>query len=209
MVGPLGRAAAALICLVALAGLVIQFVATQSGTHDVVLTIWILLRFFTVLTNILVAIVFGGIALGKTFRPTLVAGAVLAILLVGIVYGLLLRGLLELSGGALLADTVLHKITPILAALWWLLFMPKGGLGRHDPWLWAIYPSAYLPYALARGLSGDIYAYPFINVDRLGWGQVLVNAFAIALGFVAAGFGLVALDRWLGVRRASPPPPTR
>jgi hypothetical protein len=104
---------------------------------------------------------------------------------------------------------VLHKVTPILAALWWLLFMPKGKLGWRDPWLWAIYPAAYLPYALARGLSGDIYAYPFINVDRLGWGQVLVNAFAIALGFVAAGFGLVALDRWLGVRRASPPPPTR
>jgi hypothetical protein len=35
-------------------------------------------------------------------------------MLVGIVYWLLLRGLLELSGGALMADALLHTVVPIL-----------------------------------------------------------------------------------------------
>ena len=101
---------------------------------------------------------------------------VLAILLVGIVYGLLLNGLLELSGGALLADTLLHKVTPVLAPLWWIAFAPRGQLSWRDPWGWALFPALYLPYALARGVAEGRYAYPFINVAKFGIGQVLVNA---------------------------------
>jgi predicted nucleic acid-binding protein len=100
------RIAAAAIALVGWFALAVQFRATFGQTGSVAETLWILLRYFTVLTNVLVAVVLTGIVLG---RPRFAAPAILgfvtfAIMLVGVVYMTLLRGLLELSGGALLAD---------------------------------------------------------------------------------------------------------
>lgn len=188
-------------------GLGVQFVATHGHHPSVTATLWILLRFFTVITNLGVAALFTGVALNpRAARPSRtmarsMACAALCMLLVGVTYHFLLRGLLELSGGARLADTLLHVATPIMTPLYWLVFTPKGRTGWRDPWLWAIYPTLYLPYALGRGLTGDIYAYPFINVEKLGWLQVAINAAGIAAAFVAAGHLLVLLDRTLAKLR--------
>jgi hypothetical protein len=194
------RVAAALIALIAWFGLAIQFSATFAAQESLGATLWILARFFTVLTNLIVAFTFTALALGRQVSPSLLGGVTLAIALVGAVYVLLLRGLLELSGGALLADTLLHKVVPVLAPLWWLVFAPKGGLHRRDPWLWALYPLTYFAYAIARGLSGDKYPYPFMNVDEIGWPQTLINSALIALCFVVAGYAMTWLDRRLARR---------
>lgn len=200
MKGAMARIGAAIVALTALTGLCVQFDATLTQTGSVGVTLWTILRFFTIWANILVVITFGPIALGRHVSPRRVGGTVLAILLVGIIYGLLLRGLLSLSGGALLADTLLHKVTPLLAPLWWIAFARKGQLNRRDPWIWAIFPAAYLPYALIRGMMERAYAYPFINVAKLGWGQVAINALLIAIGFVLAGYVLVWIDRRFSAR---------
>jgi hypothetical protein len=194
------RVAAALIALIAWFGLAIQFSATFAAQESLGATLWILARFFTVLTNLIVAFTFTALALGRQVSPSLLGGVTLAIALVGAVYVLLLRGLLELSGGALLADTLLHKVVPVLAPLWWLVFAPKGGLRQRDPWLWALYPLTYFAYAIARGLSGDKYPYPFMNVDEIGWPQTLINSALIALCFVVAGYAMTWLDRRLARR---------
>ena len=199
----MARLVAALIALVACAGLAIQFQATLASGYSVGATLWILVRFFTIITNIGVAVTMSLLAMGKRPSPFWLGGITLAILLVGVVYMTLLRGLLQLSGGALLADTLLHKATPVLVAFWWLAFAEKGRLELRDPLLWAIYPLTYLPYALTRGAAEGIYAYPFISVADLGWGGVLTTCALIALAFVIAGLGLVALDRKLGVARAA------
>ncbi|WP_019051967.1 Pr6Pr family membrane protein [Sphingobium xenophagum] len=191
----MARIAAAIVALVALAGLVVQFAATLDQTGSVAGTLWTLLRYFTVLTNLLVALAFGWVAIGGRPHPRRLAGVMLAILLVGIVYGLLLRGLLTLSGGALLADTLLHKVTPVLVPLWWIAFAVRGQLRWRDPWGWTLFPALYLPYALLRGMAEGRYAYPFIDVAKIGIGTVLVNAVLIAMGFVAAGHALVWIDR--------------
>ncbi|HUD92503.1 Pr6Pr family membrane protein [Sphingobium sp.] len=197
----MARIAAGIVALTALAGLAIQYEATFAQTGSVAGTLWILLRFFTILTNGAVALTFAAVALGRPVTPRWIGGVLLAILLVGIIYGLLLRGLLSLSGGALLADMLLHKVTPLLVPLWWLAFAPKRRLGRRDPFIWALFPALYLPYALLRGVTEGIYAYPFINVAKLGMEQVLVNALLIAIGFVIAGSGLVWIDRRLAEKR--------
>jgi hypothetical protein len=191
----LPRLAAAGVAAVAWVGLSVQFAATLGKSQSLGETLWVLLRFFTVTTNILVALLFTALALGRAVSPRKTGGVVLAIVLVGVTYMLLLRGLLDLSGGDKLADTLLHKVTPLLVPLWWIAFARKGGLTWSDPPVWAIYPALYLPYALARGLSGDIYAYPFINLRKLGWGEVGLNCVVIAAGFMAAGYALVWIDR--------------
>lgn len=201
-----GRGLAGLIALVAWVGLVVQFEASSARVGSAATAIWVMLRYFTVLTNLLLAVVLTGVAFGRARfgAPTLVAGVTLAILLVGVIYGLLLRNLVELSGGAKLADLLLHHVTPILAPLFWLAYAPKGRLRRRDPLIWAIFPLAYFVYALVRGAIEGVYAYPFMDVVHIGWERTGVNAVAIAAGFIATGYGLLWLDTRLARTVSAP-----
>src|SRR5262249_5057466 len=133
----MARIAAALVALICWVGLAVQFRATYANHPDFAATLWILLRFFTVTTNVLVASVMTPVALGWRVTPFLLGGVTIAILLGGVVYMILLQGLAaELSGGARLADTLLHKASPVAMALWWLLFAPRAKLRWSAPWWW-------------------------------------------------------------------------
>ncbi len=195
-----GRVFAAMVAALAWGGLVVQFFALFAESGSVMGSLATMLVYFTITTNLIVAVLFTGIALGlRGFdRPTAIAGAMLAIVLVGAVYHLLLRGLTELSGGSLVASVLLHQVTPVVVPVFWVMFARKGGLQLVDPLFWAIYPLGYLVYALVWGGIHGRYPYPFLNVDQIGWGRVGLNAAAIAAGFMVAGWGVVALDRWIG-----------
>lgn len=193
----MAKGAALVIAVIAWLGLGVQAHATYGQVGDVAATLWVLLRYFTILTNLGVAIGFSALAMGRKLSPALLGGLVLAILLVGLVYLTLLRGLLDLSGGARLADTLLHYVTPALVPLWWLAFAPKRRLQWKHPLRWALFPLLYLPYALIRGKVEGRYAYPFLNLDQLGAAAVTFNAVAIAAAFLLSGLALVALDRVL------------
>lgn len=194
------RIAAAAIALIVLAAMVAQIRATMGMGNDALEAAWAMLRFFTVLSNLLLGIVMLMEAAGRRVSAFVHGGVAMAMILVGIVYMTLLRGLIELSGGAALADLLFHKVAPLCAALWWLFFAPKGGLKRSAPLWFALYPVAYLVYALARAQVDGRYPYPFINVAELGWGAVLLNSALMAAGFLVCGYAMVWLDRRLGVR---------
>lgn len=192
---------AALIALTAGAGLLLQFIALLTS-HSVPGTLWVMSRFFTITTNLAIVLIFTGIALGRPrfSQPRLLAGLTLSILLVGVVYGLLLQGVMIPKGLGIPANFLMHKVTPVLVPLYWLGFVSKGAVRRIDPLLWAGYPFAYLFYALARGLGGDRYAYPFIDPAQHGWHSVAITVTVIAAGFLVAGYGLFWLDRRLAAR---------
>ena len=190
------------IALIAWLGLAVQFGASLGQTGSIAAALWIMLRFFTIWTNLFVAVVMTGIALGQgSFgSPRLLGLLTLAILLVGIVYNLLLRGLLELSGGAKLADHLLHEAVPLLVPLFWLFLAPKGHLKWRDAIWWAAYPLAYLIYALIRGVTDGKYPYPFLDVAKIGGLQAAINCLLIGIGFLAAGYAFVWLDRRLAAQ---------
>ncbi|WP_157098698.1 Pr6Pr family membrane protein [Novosphingobium rosa] len=196
------RSATLIVAITAWAGLAVQLHASVEATGSLFSALWMMLLYFTVLTNIVVALLFAALAGGWRASPRLVGGVTLAIMLVGAIYHSLLSGLLDLSGGAALADVLLHTLTPIFVLLWWIVFAPKGGLTWRDPLVWALFPLAYLGYGLARGAQGGRYPYPFMNVSALGWTQTLLNAAAIAIGFVVAGYMLCAIDRRLSRSRS-------
>ena len=192
-----GRILASAIALIAWLGLAVQFSAVFEQTGLAAETLWVMLRYFTITTNLLAAVVMTGIALGKTAfaSPSFLGGLTMAMAFVGLIYVLFLRGLLELSGGARLADFLLHYVTPVSVMLFWLGFAPKGALRNSDPFLWAIYPLAYAFYAIVRGVVDNKYAYPFIDVAQIGWQLTAGNILLMLLSFLAAGFVLVWLDR--------------
>ncbi|HEY1809203.1 MAG TPA: Pr6Pr family membrane protein [Acidobacteriaceae bacterium] len=200
-VGVAGRIFAACIAAVAWIGLIVQF-AELYRAHSAVMSLWMMFAFFTITTNVLVAIVFSCIALdrGMLRADWIVGGTTLSILLVGVVNALLLWGLLELSGGSALVDRLLHVMTPACALLFWIVFARKGGLAWRDPLRWAIYPLTYFAYAIARGTATGRYAYPFLNVLTLGWSRTALNAFYIAVAFMVCGYAMVWIDRRMGSR---------
>jgi len=199
------RIAAALVAIVCWAGLAIQFSESYANHLDVISTLWALGRFFTVLTNLVVAVTMTWVAVGKKVSVNFLGGVTLSILLVGAVYVTLLQGLHVLTGARHLADILLHKVSPILMALWWLLFAPRAKLRWSAALWWMAYPLAYLIYVLARGQFDHKYPYPFLDVSKLGWTQTALNTGGIALGFILAGLLLVWIDRWrpLGSGRSS------
>lgn len=191
------RSTALVIALAAVIGLALQFEASVGLVGSPVGASWVMLRYFTVIANLLVAVAFGVTASGRVESPRMLGGVTVAMLLVGIVYGVLLDGLVSLSGGAWTADLILHRIVPVLVLLYWLMLAPRGGLAWKDPFVWVLLPIGYFGYALVRGTIERRYAYPFLDYPRIGWGVVLAHAAVMAAGFLAVGFGMVWLDRRL------------
>jgi hypothetical protein len=191
------KLAAAFVALVCWAGILLQFWASYTFRHyELIPTLWTLARFFTIISNLALAVAMSAVALGKRVSPLVLGGLTLAILLVGIVYRTLLAGLHPLTGLALIANDLLHDASPLLMAAYWLLFVPRRQLRWTAPWWWALFPVTYFLYVLARGQLDRHYPYPFIDVVKLGWTQVALNAGGIALAFILAGFALVWTDHW-------------
>jgi hypothetical protein len=157
------------------------------------------LDYFTVLTNILVAVVLAASLYRRAsgtmlVRPRTMAAAALYIAVVGIVYALLLRDLWEPTGLQLVADIGLHEVVPILFMVFWLAFVPKGTLRWTDPIWWLIYPIVYFIYALLRGAWFGRYPYPFIDVNLHGYAGTLSNAVLLLAVFFGLGSLLVLID---------------
>jgi hypothetical protein len=199
---PLARIAAALVALIAWVGLGTQLQASLALLDGALpAALWAMLFYFTIIANLLVALGFTAIALGRPPAPFWLGGLVLAIVLVGVVYNTVLAGMIELSGGAALADFLNHTLTPILVPVWWLAFAKKGALRWRAPFAWALLPLAYFAYGLLRAGPEGKYPYPFMDVGKLGWGQVGINAIVMAVGFIVVGFVLVGVDRAMGRKR--------
>ncbi|MET3054668.1 Pr6Pr family membrane protein [Pseudomonas alkylphenolica] len=165
--------------------------------------------FFTVLSNTLVAVVLSQAAFGRAsgarrwfLSPAVSTGVTASIVLVGVAYSLLLRHLWNPHGWQWLADELLHDVMPVLFVLYWWCCVEKGRLHLKHLGVWVLYPLGYFGYALLRGESLGVYPYPFIDVAKLGFAQVVFNALAILLGFVVIGLMLLGLDRWQGGRLA-------
>jgi len=199
------RRLAALIALIgwmALAGqlvLSLVYFAQDGGTPAEAL--WRYCGYFTITTNLLVAFVMTAAARGTVLLPrlgeaSLLAGATLAILFVGVVYHLLLAAP-AVDWLHWVVDRSLHYLVPALALLLWLAGAPKAALGFRDPLRWALYPIFYLIYSWSRGALDGWYPYSFLDVGRLGYGQALIAALGLAGGFIAAGLALVLLARLL------------
>lgn len=163
--------------------------------------------YFTVLSNTLVATVLTceltsreSAARNWFLQPWVSSGIAVSIAVVGLAYSLLLRHLWHPEGWQWLADELLHDVMPLLFLIYWWCCVPKGMLRLKHISLWVIYPLTYFAYALLRGHLLASYPYPFIDVAKLGYPQVFINAGGLLAGFVGISLVLIGLDRWLGRR---------
>ena len=159
--------------------------------------------YFTVLTNVLVAVTLSGplgwpaSRLGRILSAAgFRTGVATSIALVGLIYSLLLRALWQPQGAQWLADILLHDAVPLLYLLWWAWAVPRATLRWTSALRWALYPLAYLLYALLRGAWLGRYPYPFIDVAQLGYARVALNAAGMLIVFLTIAGCLITLNRF-------------
>lgn len=155
--------------------------------------------YFTIQSNLLL----GGTALLLALQPgrsggdlfkTLRLNGVLCIAVTGIVYHAVLAGTDALHGWASVANFLLHTAAPVVGVLGWLLFGPRGLTDWRIVGWSIVYPVLWLVFTLVRGAFVGFYPYPFVDVDDLGYGKVLLNCLLVAVLFLALAAGATTLD---------------
>ena len=170
--------------------------------------------FFTILTNILVALALTGPLMSPGRRVArwtagegVRAAIAMYIVVVGVVYHFLIAPYWKPEGLTLGVNLVLHYVMPVAFLLDWLWFTLKGRLRWIDPLKWLAFPLVYAGWTLAHGLTTHWWPYGFVNVDMLGLGRVLAIFAGLLVFFLLVGLALVGLDRVLRrtVRDSSAP----
>jgi hypothetical protein len=161
--------------------------------------------FFTILTNVLVALALTlpwlspDTRLGHFFtRPSVRTAILTYIIIVAVIYHYLLAKLWNPRGWELVADTIEHVVTPALYVIDWVLLVPKGTVKWRSAFIWLVFPLVYAVYCMIHGAVTGFYPYPFINVSNLGYDRVLINMAVLVLVFLGLGLGLIGVDRRLG-----------
>lgn len=163
--------------------------------------------FFTILTNILVALAFTGPLIDANRRLArwsasegVRAAVAMYIVVVGVVYHVLLAPHWKPEGLMYGVNLVLHYVMPVAFVLDWLWFTPKGRLRWIDPVKWLAFPLIYGGWTLVHGLATHWWPYGFVDVDALGLERVLAIFAGLLVFFLLVGVGLVGLDRLFGRR---------
>lgn len=179
------------------------YLIIQNRVVSVSETIVRYFSFFTILTNLIVAVCVTILLLkpsgkwGSWFsRPTTLTAITVYITIVGVVYNAILRFLWKPQGLQYLTDELLHTIIPLMFILYWFLFVSKKGLQYKQFMPWLIYPLLYVIYTAIHGAVTGYYPYPFINVTQLGYGKVLINTGGLLLAFSVLSLFLIAITKY-------------
>lgn len=158
--------------------------------------------FFTILTNILVALYFTlevfkveNRWFNTRNKAQMLTAVTVYIAVVGLVYQVVLRQIWNPTGLQRLVDELLHSVIPVLAVVYWISFENKSSLKWNMIPKWLIYPLVYLVYVLIRGEASGFYPYPFVDVATHGLQQVLINSAFVTLLFVAISCVLVGIGK--------------
>lgn len=166
--------------------------------------------YYTLQTNFIVSIVaFANVVFDCRRQETpradkllriLTGGSVLWITVTMTVYHFLLSGYYRPEGLALIANNLLHYITPSAAIICWLLFEEKSSYKFFYPVLWAIYPLTYAVGAVIRGSLTGFYPYWFLNPadeypEGIGsFGNLFIFISVVSVMFILAGYLMILVN---------------
>ncbi|MCX2482325.1 Pr6Pr family membrane protein [Pedobacter sp. MR2016-24] len=154
-------------------------------------TLFRFFSYFTILSNILVALCFTALlvkpksAWGRIFTHSkVISGTVVYIIVVSAVYNLVLRQLWNPEGLQKIVDVILHSTMPMLFVAHWLFRVPKNELQWKNAFAWLLFPLLYIILVLIRGTFSDFYPYPFVDVSESGYNAVLINCAGLFIIFL-------------------------
>lgn len=175
--------------------------STRTSTFEIIFQFF---SYFTILSNILVALCFTALLvksrsfLGRFFtHPMVISGVLVYIIVVSTVYNLVLKQLWNPDGLQKIVDVVLHNTLPMLFIVHWFFRVPKQDLKWKNAFAWLLFPFAYIVFVLIRGIFSNFYPYPFVDVNENGYGTVLLNCGGLFLIFLTLSLLVVGLAKLL------------
>jgi len=182
---------------------------TEWGAESVVT-----FSYFTNLTNAIVIVLAAALLRrrGRLYNwvksSSVQAAVCLYIAFVGLGFWFILGGPGELvTLMDWLPELTAHTLSPILGVVYYLRVVAGGRLRRRDPFIWLLYPIAYLLYWLFRGPRVGYYPYFFVDVAALGYSGVALWSGALIVMFLLLGTLMLFIDR--RVQRTAVPRPSQ
>ncbi len=201
----LARSVVALTSAFALVATLILFVAHKAemdGAITLGQSIWESLRYFTVLTNIVIGVFFLKMAVtGRWGSYSYLTACLVWISVVGLVYHILLSADHNPTGVLGLTNIAHHTLVPLGVLLAWIMAGNRIRIPAYKPFVWILWPLGYAAYILTRGAVEGNYPYFFIDPGHAGWGAVITSQIAISGLFLILGF----LFRFIANRRVEAP----
>ncbi len=186
--------------LIAIAAIVVQ-AGTLAGAGKLDLVNF--LSYFTIQSNLIGIAVLLVLALRSPgARPRWLEslrGAATVYLTITFIVVILLLSNTDVGLQLAWVDFVLHKLTPVVIVLDWLLDPPSVRLSRRDALGWLVFPLLWLAYTMVRGPIAGWYPYPFLDPAHGGYGQVAITSLVI----LVAGAAVCLFIAWLGNRLSS------
>jgi hypothetical protein len=188
------------------AGLLIEFVFSMqislAAGRDIPGALGSFFAFYTILTNIVLVLIYLSEVLPTQrlaiFRHPVTRGSMVAcITLVSLYVFFVLRHLYAPTGLLELSDRLLHYVAPLVYILWWVIGQPHGQLRWSNLPVMLLPTLIYFVVVMLRGVWLHRYPYPFMNIDELGIGAVLLGALFMAAGLAALSALVIALDHFL------------
>lgn len=167
--------------------LILIIVNRQASVFETIIRFF---TFFTILTNILVAMVFTANWLQpkNSFqffnKPNTQVAIAVYIFVVGFVYNTILRFIWQPKGWDKVADELLHLVIPIVYILFWYFKFSKKEINSKSVFGWLLFPIIYIVIVMIRGYFSGYYPYPFLHVGNLGVEKVIYNSILMTLFFV-------------------------
>ena len=200
-----GRAWHALVAILALIGLILEYRFTLEGHPGAIGRATVLyFSFFTILGNLLVMAMAAGFAVDRRWAtmPAARAATTLYIVVVAVVFQLLLAAIVKPTGLGWWGNMLAHQLVPTLWTIGWLAFGRHGGIRATTPLLWLIYPAVYGAWTLLHGALTGWYPYPFLSIKTEGAHQVAINMAWMTLFFLILGYIFWWIDGRLAKLRA-------
>ncbi len=158
------------------------------------------MSYFTMVSNILVAVMFTLLAVSsrKTlWRVVLCDTALMMITVTSLVFLTVILPYLSLSRLSLLTSPWQHVVVPMTMWIIWLVWGPRnffGGFPRLAVMIRTVLiPAIWAAWMLTYGAITHYYPYGFVNVNELGYAGVLVSLVIV----MAGGLVMELLFGWI------------
>jgi len=156
-----------------------------------------LFRYFTIQSNLLVAVYFALTVSGKfedsDFFKRFFGSVFLSIFVTGIVFAGYLEWTYVSPGLYKIGSALLHYISPILVTMYLLQSKEDYSFEYKDIKVWLIYPVSYLVYLIIQGVITNDYLYPFFDVPTIGVLGLVISTFFLVLFFFGMSILLVKI----------------
>ena len=155
----------------------------------------LLFRYFTIWSNFAAGMIMGWIAFGKRMPSWVLFALPTALTVVALVYHALLSSTHHPVGLDVWTNQMFHTAIPLATVLFWLVNSLSDGLTWRSIPVVMIAPLIYTGFALIYGEQSGFYPYFFLELPKIGWGELAINIVGLGIFFMLLGSALLGLRR--------------